>query len=45
MTECNGRCIVKHSYTYLMAVHFDWNDGGYLCKHDATDILDSMVDM
>ena len=48
MTECNGsyrKCIVKHSYTYLMVAHFDWYGGGYLCKHDTTNIHDSLVDM
>ena len=47
MTEGNGgqgRCIVKHSYTYMTVVHFDWYCGGYLCKHNTTNIHDTMVD-
>ena len=31
--------VLKHSYTYLMVVHFDWHGGGYLCKHNTTQNL------
>ena len=31
-------------YLPLMVVHFDWYGGGYLCKHNMTNIHDTMVD-
>ena len=35
----------RKAFLYLPeVVHFDWYGGGYLCKHNTTNIHDTMVD-
>ena len=40
-----GEVYCKAFYTYLMVVHFYWYGDEHLCKHDMTNVHDSMVDM